>query len=160
MAFWNAKSMSKIGIRVLAILFAIEGLFYVTYTVWNTILNRLEFYRAPPLITPLAYAFFLVMLGVGVYFICRAFILPIGGKRLPADYYVSIVSFYLWIFPALFSFGNARTYFATAPLSLRPVAYAYLTTGIIFTIIGVLNILSLVYMSGKLEKIRKGLQRS
>jgi len=152
--------MSKIGIRVLAILFVVEGLFYVTYTVYHTVLNRLEFYRAPPLITPLAYAFFLTMLGVGVFFISRAIILLFGGKSLPSDYYVSIVSFYLWVLPALFSFGNARTYFATAPLSLRPVAYTYLTTGIIFTIIGVFNILSLLYMSGKLERIKRGLHRS
>ena len=111
--------MSKTRIRVLAILFVAEGLFYVGYTVWQTVLNRLEFYRAPPLITSLAYAFFLAMFGVGAFFISRAFILLIRGKRWLSDYYVSIFSVFLWAFPALISFGNARTYFTTAPLSLE-----------------------------------------
>jgi hypothetical protein len=142
-------------IRVLAIQFVAEGLFYVTYTVWQTVLNRLEFYRAPPLITPLAYAFFLAMLGVGVFFISRAFFLLIGGKRSLSDYYVSIFSFFLWVFPALISFGNARTYFATAPLSLRPYAYSYLATGILFAIIGVINILSLICMSAETREDQK-----
>jgi len=86
------------------------------------------------------------MFGVGIFFISRAFILLIGGKRLLSDYYVSVFSVFLWVFPALISFGNARTYFMAAPLSLRPYAYSYLTTGMLFAIIGLINILSLICM--------------
>lgn len=110
-------------------------------------INRLEFYRAPPLLETLAYGFFLVMFGVGAFFVARAIFLSTGSKGLlTSDLYVSAFSFLLWIFPALVSFGNASSYFATAPESLRPYAYHYLMMGVLFSIIGAINISSMIYM--------------
>ncbi len=144
---WDAKSVSTREIRVVAILFIAEGVFYVAYAVWRTVLNRLEVYRAPPALETLAYAFFLAMLGAGIFFISRAFILLIGRTRLHlSDYGVSLCSFFLWGFPALISFGNAHSYLTTAPSSLRPYAYSNLVTGMFFALIGVINILSWMYM--------------
>ena len=141
-------SMSAGRNTVLAILFFAEGLFFVAFTVWTTVINQLEFYRAPPLLETLAYGFFLVMFGVGAFFVARALVLSTRSTGLLAsDSYMSAFSFLLWIFPALTSFGNANSYFTTAPMSLRPYAYQYLMLGILFTIIGAINISSMIYMS-------------
>jgi len=133
--------------RVLAILFFVKGFFYVAFPVWTTMINRLEFYMAPPALGTLAYGFFLVMFGVGAFFVARAwFLSTVSRGLLASDLYVSAVAFLLWSLPALVSFGNANTYFTTAPESLCPYAYSYLMTGILFSIIGAINISSMVYM--------------
>ncbi len=140
-------SMTIIRMAVLGVLFLVEGFFYIIFAIWQTAVNRLEFYMAPPGLETLAYGFFFVMLGIGAFFVTRAFFLLTGPRRLLlTDLYVSAFSFPLWFLPALVSFGNANTYFTTAPVSLRPYAYSNLMTGIMFSIIGTINVSSMIYI--------------
>ncbi len=137
----------KRRVLMIGILFGAQGVFYLVFSLWLTIINPLRFGRTPPLLKTLAYAFLFVMLVVGVYFIVRAFTLLAWARLSRSDFYVSIFSIVLWVLPAQLSFGNAHTYLTTAPHELRFFGYIYLMIGVLFLAIGIINIASVIYLS-------------
>ena len=142
-----------------AVFYILDGVFYLVFSLWHTLINPLEFYRAPPGLESMAYAFLLVMFIAGVFFISRAYTLLKGWVRLSlTDLYASVFSLPLWFFPALISLGNARTYLTEPyiPEQLRSYGFYYLQIGVMFLAVGLINISSIIYLILlRLRKYRK-----
>lgn len=67
---------------------------------------------------------------------------------------ISSLSVVLWVFPAILSFGNAITYLTNPnmPPDMKAHWVNYLWSGIFFSSIGIMNIVSILYLIYRLRR--------
>jgi len=139
--------------RILAFFYFVEGFLYLIYSVWRLVISPLTFFRAPPPLELMVRIFILLMFVAGILFVHRAYSLLTGRSR-NRGFVPSICSVPLWSIPALFALGNASTYITSPsiPVELRPYGFYYLTVGVMFVVIGIINLSSLFYLFMRLRK--------
>jgi Na+-transporting methylmalonyl-CoA/oxaloacetate decarboxylase gamma subunit len=134
--------------RILVASYFAEGILYLAYSVYYTMISPLQYSRAPEGVGFLAIFFFFLMLIAGIYFLVKAISL-FRNKEIPSrrDLTAAICSMPLWVLPASVTLGIAVPYLMAPPKEqgdLQPLALYFLQVGIVFSVIGTLNLLSII----------------
>jgi len=145
-------------IRSLAILYFVQGICYLAYFLWRGVFSRIGFFRAPPGLVFLYEIYLLSVFFASLYFFYMFYSLHSGKRSVKkSDLAISSLSMFLWILPAITSFGNASSYLTNPniPPEIKAQWFHYLLSGIFFIAVGIMNILSLLYIHNLQPKEKK-----
>ena len=134
--------------RPLAILYFLQGVCYLALFLWRGVFSKIGFFRAPPGLIFLYEVYLLFVLFASLYFLYTSYGLFRGQRSVKKSMLIiSSLSTILWVFPAIFSFGNALTYLTdpNIPPDIGAQWVHFLWTGVFFSAIGLMNIASIVY---------------
>jgi len=146
----EGQNAAKNGKRtsILAILFAVEGVLYVAFSILRTFIAPLNISNVPPDMGAAIYAFLALMLLVGAYFVYRAYTLlrlrtSISNVRLSASLYTLPI----WILPAFSALQTASSLLANPESEgLQQDGFHLLKVGLFFVTIGIANLSSIMLL--------------
>lgn len=134
--------------KILAALFAIEGILYLAYSLFRLVISPLQVQVLPATMGAAIYAFLIIMLLTGVYFAYRSYTIFKGRISVAnARLSTSLYSLPIWLLPALFALQSAGNLLASSESGDSEADGFYLLrVGMFFVSIGAANLASMAIL--------------